>query len=359
MHWSLLPMANQLALYHDHIRVSHGLLDPPATLAAIAGLCALAAAAVALRRRQPLAAIGIAWFLAAHLLTATVIPLELVFEHRNYFASIGLYLAMFSFLLPAADARLALARMALCLLVPVFFASVTFVRALNWGNPILFALSEAQLNPDSPRTAYELARTYVELSGYKADSPLVPKAYTALERAAALPGADTLPDQGLLILSGRLHQPPPAGVWERLQRRMAEQPLSAQNISALYTLNQCVLEDRCNFPAQEMVQTFLAALKHTPPDNRVLSIYASYAMNALHDATLATDLARTSVRQAPRDLRMRQNLLLILAASGQHAAAQEFYARTLRELPQAAHDADLRAALDTPRSTIVPVPGAQ
>jgi hypothetical protein len=137
---------------------------------------------------------------------------------------------------------------------------------------------------------------------------------------------------------------------------MAEQPLSAQNISALYTLNQCVLEGRCNFPAQEMVQTFLAALKHTPPDNSVLSIYASYAMNALHDATLATDLARTSVRQAPRDLRMRRNLLLILAASGQHEAAQQFYARTLRELPQAAHDAAFRAALDTPRSTIVPVP---
>lgn len=359
MHWSLLPMANQLALYHDNIRVSHGLLDPPVTLLAIAGLCTLAIAAIALRRTHPLAAIGIAWFLAAHLLTATVIPLELVFEHRNYFASIGLYLAVFSFLLPAADARLALARTALCLLVPAFFASVTFVRALNWGNPILFALCEAQLNPGSPRTAYELARTYVELSGYKADSPLVPKAYAALERAAALPGADTLPDQGLLILSGRLRQPPPVGVWKRLQRRMAEQPLSAQNISALYALNQCVLEGHCDFPQQQMVQTFLAALQHQPPNNSVLAIYASYAMNALHDTALATELARTGVQQAPRDMQVRRNLLLILAASGQREAAQEFYARTLRELPQATHDAAFRAALDTPRSTIVPVPGAQ
>jgi hypothetical protein len=359
VHWSLLPMANQLALYHDHIRVSRGLLDPPTTLLAIAGLCALAIAAIALRRTHPLAALGILWFLAAHLLTATVIPLELVFEHRNYFASIGLYLAAFSFLLPAADARLTLARTALCLLVPVFFASVTWVRALNWRNPILFALSEAQLNPDSPRTAYELAHTYVELSGYQADSPLVPKAYAALERAAALPGADTLPDQGLLILSGRLHQPPPAGVWERLQQRMAEQPMSAQNVSALYALNQCALERRCDFPPQEMVQTFLAALKHQPPNSSVLAIYASYAMNALHDATLATNLAHTAVQQAPRDMQVRRNLLLILAASGQHQAAQEFYAQTLRDLPQAATDKAFRAALDTPRSTIAPVPGAQ
>jgi tetratricopeptide (TPR) repeat protein len=359
VHWSLLPMANQLALYHDHIKVSHGLLDPWTTLAGIIGLCALAAIGFVLRRTRPLVAIGVLWFLAAHLLTATVIPLELAFEHRNYFASIGLYLAVFSWLLPAPGAWLALARSVLCLLVPAFFASVTFVRALNWGNPILFALSEAQLNPDSPRTAYELARTYVELSGYRADSPLIPKAYAALERAASLPGADVLPDQGLLILSGRLHQQPPAGVWERLRQRMAGQPLSAQNISALFTLNQCVLEGHCDFPAQQMVQTFLAALEHQPPNNNVLSIYASYAMNALHDAALATDLARTSVRQAPRDLRMRRNLLLILAASGQHEAAKEFYEQTLRELPRAGNDPAFRAALDTPPATIVPVPGAQ
>ncbi|HSN42219.1 MAG TPA: hypothetical protein VLT92_18770, partial [Burkholderiales bacterium] len=163
----------------------------------------------------------------------------------------------------------------------------------------------------------------------------------------------------LLILSGRLHQPPPAGVWERLQRRLAEQPLSAQNVSALYALNQCALEQHCDFPQQQMVQTFLAALRHQPPNNSVLAIYASYAMNALHDAALATELARTGVQQAPRDMAMRRNLLLILAASGQREAAQDFYAQTLRDLPQSAHDAAFRAALDTPRSTIVPVPGAQ
>jgi hypothetical protein len=357
VHWSLLPMANELALYHDHIRISEGLLDPWTTPFAIAGLCALALAAVVLRRARPLAAIGIAWFLAAHLLTATVIPLELAFEHRNYFASIGLYLAVFSFLLPAADARLKRARAVLCLLAPVFFASVTFVRALNWGNPILFALSESQLNPDSPRTAYELARTYVVLSGYQADSPLVPKAYEMLERAAAMPGADALPDQGLLLLSGRLHRDPPDGVWQRLQQRLADQPLSVQNISALYALNECVLDEACAFPAAEMVQTFLAALKHQPPDNRVLSIYASFALSVLHDSKLATELARASVQQAPHDMQMRRNLLLVLAASGQRGAARAFYEQTLRELPRAAQDKEFRAALDTPPFTPVsPVP---
>ena len=48
-----------------------------------------------LRRQRPLVALGIAWFFAAQLLTATVVPLELVFEHRNYFASLGICLAVY------------------------------------------------------------------------------------------------------------------------------------------------------------------------------------------------------------------------------------------------------------------------
>jgi len=98
--WSLLPLPNQMALNHDTIRLSHALLDPPTTTLAILGLAVALVAALRLRHTRPLVTIGIAWFFAAHLLTGTVIPLELAFEHRNYFASIGLYLALFSFAAP-------------------------------------------------------------------------------------------------------------------------------------------------------------------------------------------------------------------------------------------------------------------
>lgn len=357
VHWSVLPMVDELALYHDHIGLSRGLLDPPTTLLAILALAFALVAALRLRRTRPLVAVGIAWFFAAHLLTATVIPLELVYEHRNYFASIGLYLAVFAVVVPARGARLALARAGLCAALPLFFASVTFVRALNWGNPLLFAVSEAQMNPHSPRAAYELARTYVILSQYRSDSPLIPDAYQSLQHAAVMPGADALPDQGLLLLSGRLHREPSQGTWERMQEKLATQPLSVENISALYALNRCVLEKECVFPAEQMVGCFLAALQHTPPDTRVLSIYASYAFNALHDVRLAVQLARDGVKEKPRDMQMRRNLLLLLAASGQREAAQAFYADTLHELPLATQDKAFRALLDTPANpTVSPQP---
>jgi len=43
---------------------------------------------------------------------------------------------------------------------------------------------------------------------------------------------------------------------------------------------------------------------------------------------------------------MRANLLRLLAASGQHAAAEELYAQTVLELPEAAQNKAFRALLD-------------
>jgi len=354
--WSLLPLPNQMSLYHDGIGISHGLFDPPTTALAIFALAFAFIAALRLRRTRPLAALGIAWFFAAHLLTATVIPLELAFEHRNYFASIGLYLALFSFVLPPVAERLDLMRRATCIVLILFFAVVTWIRALDWSNPLQFALSEAQMNPHSPRAAYDLANTYVMLSQDHADSRLLADAFKAMQHAATMPGANILPDQGLLLLSASLHRTPPVGTWERMQHKLATRALSVQDVDALYKLSDCVLNGDCTFPPNQMVNSFLAALQHTPPDTGVLTTYASYAFNTLHDTALALELTRDAIKEKPRDLQMRANLLLLLVTSGQHDAAQAFYDETLRELPQAAGNKAFRTLLDKQPTTASPRP---
>jgi hypothetical protein len=352
--WSLLPLPNQMALNHDDIRISRGLLDPATTALAILGLAFTLVAALRLRRTRPLIALGIGWFFAAHLLTATVIPLELAFEHRNYFASIGLYLALFTFVVPHIEARLPLLRRALCIVLILFFAVVTWIRALNWSNPLLFALNEAKVNPHSPRAAYELANIYMVLCQEPDNSHLIPVAFAALQHAADMPGANMLPEQAMLLLSTYLHREPPQGTWTRMQHKLATQPLSAPVLDALYKLNGCVQKGACAFPASQMVNSFLAALQHTPPNTSVLSMYASYAFNVMHDSTLALDLARDAVKENPRDLQTRRNLLLLLSASGQSKAAQDFYAQTVHDLPQAAQNKAFRAALDTPPVSATP-----
>jgi len=340
--WALLPTPNALALYHDQIALSRGLLDPPSALASILVLAGAGIAAVRVRQRWPLVAIGVLWFLSAHLITATVIPLELAYEHRNYFASAGLYLAVFSLLLPTTGARFSIARLTACIAVATLFACVTSIRALDWAHPLSLTISEAQKNPDSPRTAYELGRTYVILSHYRADSPFIADAYAALERAAAMPGADALPDQGLVLLSGHLHREIPPTVWARLQQKLKTQPLSAQNIGALHSMSQCAIDGDCQLPAAEVVGCFVTALDRSPTNIHVLSDYANYAANELHDGALAVELARAVVAQAPRDLQARKNLILLLIATGQRDEANVLYRQTLRDLPQAADDSAFR-----------------
>ncbi|MEO8746985.1 MAG: hypothetical protein ABI379_04905, partial [Rhodanobacter sp.] len=88
--WTLLPTPDALSFYHDDFRVSTGLLSPWTTLACMLVLAAVVAFDVWVRKRQPLVALGIALFLGCQLLTGTILPLELIYEHRNYFASFGL-----------------------------------------------------------------------------------------------------------------------------------------------------------------------------------------------------------------------------------------------------------------------------
>jgi len=352
--WSLLPLPNALALYHDQIALSHGLLTPPSTLLSIVVLAGFGLAAAISAPGSPLVATGVLWFLAAHLLTATVIPLELVFEHRNYFASAGLYLAAFSLLLPASDAALKLARNVACAAMLVLFASVTWIRAMDWHDPLMFAISEAEKNPGSPRTAYELGRTYVVLSRYQPDSPFVLKAYATLEHAATMPGADALADQALLLLSARLHRDVPGNLWLRLQHKLSSQPLSWQNVAALYGLTNCAIDGDCIFSQEDMARCFVAALR-TPPDTRVLAAYSVYAFKVLGNTTLAIELARSSVQIAPRDRNMRQYLWRLLAISGQRDEADQFYRETLSILPQIADDPEFHEPPPPDNGAPVPI----
>ena len=79
----LYPIPSRLTLLHD-IDISRTLFDPWTTFAAIVGiiLCLLFAALKA--KKYPLLSFAIFFFILNHLVEGTVIPLELIFEHRNY-----------------------------------------------------------------------------------------------------------------------------------------------------------------------------------------------------------------------------------------------------------------------------------
>jgi hypothetical protein len=65
-----------------------------------------------------------------------------------------------------------------------------------------------------------------------------------------------------------------------------------------------------------MQDAFRAALAHAPPAPEVLSVYANYAINVLHDPALALSLVRESVKLAPGNPAYRRNLDALLKNNG-------------------------------------------
>lgn len=314
--WSLYPDLGQLGLYHDDYPVSRSLFDPPATALAIVALAAVLAGALWLRARRPVAALGLFWFLAAQALTATFIPLELMFEHRNYFASIGICLALADLLLLwPGTAGLRKAGLLVAALIALLFAGGTALRAHEWVHPIRFVQSEVAKHPGSPRATYELARMLVILSEYRADSPYLEPAMAAIEAARAVPGSGVLPEQAGLIFAARTGRPLREEWWRGLQWKLRHQPMGHQPIGAIGAMIDCSNLRLCRFPPARMLETIAAAMSQGDHPE-LFNLYGSYALNSLGDSRLALALWREAVRTRPSEPQYRVNLTRLLIALG-------------------------------------------
>ncbi|MCI0423295.1 MAG: tetratricopeptide repeat protein [Acidobacteria bacterium] len=85
----LLPLPSRMALHHE-VEISKSLFSPATTLVAYLFLGSMVTAAIFLRRRHPMAVFWVSWFFITLLIESTVLPLELMFEHRLYLPSTGL-----------------------------------------------------------------------------------------------------------------------------------------------------------------------------------------------------------------------------------------------------------------------------
>ncbi len=310
--WTLFPRASDLSFYHDSFSLSRGWTNPVTTLLAAVGLAIVASAGALLRRRLPLVTLGIAFFFACQSLTATIIPLELIYEHRNYFASYGLLLAAVPILVsPRIDAREArpqagrepvqLARRVLFGALLLYWAGQTWMTASAWGTPLGLARELADRNPASPRAQYELGRMFIILSNYDPSSPFVALAYPPLEKAASLPKSSILPEQALIFLNARMHLPLRDAWWDSMNAKLKTRRPGIQDESALGALARCAINDMCDLPRGHMVEAFVEALSHPNPTARLLAMYSDYAWGELGDLPLAYRMIKQATATAPTE----------------------------------------------------------
>ncbi|NNL41872.1 MAG: tetratricopeptide repeat protein, partial [Desulfobacterales bacterium] len=85
------PIPSRLSIEHDVI-LSTSLFTPWTTLPAIISILLLIGTGCWLIKKRPLIAFAILFFFLNHVVESSIIPLELIFEHRNYLPSLFLFL---------------------------------------------------------------------------------------------------------------------------------------------------------------------------------------------------------------------------------------------------------------------------
>ncbi len=170
----LWPLPSRLSMEHDTL-ISTSLVNPLTTLPAILLIVALIYLAVRFRKRFPIITFGIVWFFLNLVIESTIIPLELVFEHRLYMPSIGFYLAvatLFAMLLRKISKRLPETEFvkvacSLFLVCASILTLLTFTRNCAWKNILTIHYDSVTKAPDSPRANADYASVLCRLGYYE------------------------------------------------------------------------------------------------------------------------------------------------------------------------------------------------
>ena len=145
--------------------VSHGWLDPPATLVAWVAIAGVLGWAVTAGHRAPLAAFGILWFFLNLAIESSLIPLDLAFEHRLYLPSMGaawLAAVAAATLVRRGGTRVRLRLAVACLLLVGIWTVWTIERNRVWATEFSLWSDTAAKAPANPRALTLLGVAYTD-----------------------------------------------------------------------------------------------------------------------------------------------------------------------------------------------------
>jgi tetratricopeptide (TPR) repeat protein len=159
------PLPVRLSIEHD-IVVSTSLFQPWTTLPAILFHLVLIGIGFSQIKKRPLWALAILFFYLNHVIESTIIPLELIFEHRNYLPSAFLllpFVAGFSRLMEYYKQKNSTLRSALAgflILLIIVIGAGTYIRNMAWATEKSLWEDAMHKAPNSHRPLHNLAWAY-------------------------------------------------------------------------------------------------------------------------------------------------------------------------------------------------------
>lgn len=162
--WFLAPFPGQLGLFHDDVLWSSSVWVPLSTSVSIVAWGLGLLLALRFARWHPIFLLTIGWWWITHSLESSILPLEMVFEHRNYLPSVGLAIGV-GYVLARGVEKLGLtAQKRVLFLLPLIFMLPLLMRTLSWSDESRLAASLCDHHPDSVRSCHFYAQTQMKLA---------------------------------------------------------------------------------------------------------------------------------------------------------------------------------------------------
>lgn len=275
-----LPLLRNMTIFHGN----HWVATPenvPAYIALVS-LLGLAVIAVALRRRAPMIGFGTLLFLGSHLLESTILPLELIFEHRNYVGMSGLFIAVYGAYdtISSRLSRRFLARIAVVVIALAFIGLSTLlaIRSWTWSDNRKLILTSIEEHPSSQRGLTEAANLML-----RQQKPL--QAFSILKRAIRVSPDDAGPLLHMYALKcqGELSPQYEQAAHEAARHKM----LTPYAVNALWNLPGLASDPKCgNLEINDTLDLLRSSL-----DNPTLTARNRYYFQ-LRIAKLLSNLGR-------------------------------------------------------------------
>ncbi len=179
------PIMDRLTLIHE-IELSRSLFTPWTTLPAILFWFGVVGLGAYMARKQPLISFCLLFFVVTHMIESSIIPLELIYEHRNYIPSISFYLllalgffALFQYL---RETKKTFAYIFVAGLLSFFIFNqgyTVYARNVLFHHPLYLWQDNFEKAPGLSRVHNNLGKAYWDLGHFEEARPLFTSAVEA------------------------------------------------------------------------------------------------------------------------------------------------------------------------------------
>lgn len=350
--WSLSPTGPGAGLHHDDIPISTGWLHPVSTVISAMAWAAVLAAALLLRTRWPVFAFAVLFFLVMHSFESSVFALEMVYEHRNYLPSVGLWILAAWLLYQFCDQYAAHFLLPLSVVLLLAMAFATGWRASAWRDEAVLARVNLLAHPDSIRSRYHYANTTLRLAeahaGRAAAAPLLEEARSGYRALADMsPAGFAAPVSLIYIASAHDRDFTAAALeFEALRAAVGRRVPQPEDLNALSLLIECEVAGLCRLGQTPLLELLAHVQAETDKDYYIETLRGRLLASQSGGASRAIAAYEAALGQHPGYVPAHFAMARLLSDEGRDGEIVEVLRRLSAADPRRIQLPPLRSSLD-------------